>query len=249
MKDKQEYGVYHLSKVEICKYGMGYLLIFLVFGKLFYGLAVTGLIGSVLLPYLLKRKAKELAKKRRQQVVKEFRDLILSFSGALKTGYSVENAFREAYRDLQFMYEPGADILVECERICRQMENNMVLERLLEDFAQRSCVTDIMDFAAIFSIATRSGGNISKIVQNTAQMISDKIEVKEEIQIMFASKKMEQKIMNVIPVAIMLYIQMTSPGYFDALYKNLTGIVIMSACLVVYILSYFLSQKIMNIEV
>lgn len=244
-----DYRNYQLSFSEKVKYGLLYMGFFLLIAKLFYDSFLVGIAGIILLPLFFRQKKKTLAKKRQEQLVLAFKDLILSFSGALKAGYSVENAFLEAYKDLKFMYEEENDILKECKLICNQMKNNQVLEHLIWDFGERSGQRDIQDFASVFVLAKRSGGNLSAMIQNTSQIISEKIEVKREIQIMFAAKKMEQTIMNVVPFAIILYIRITSPGYFDVLYGNIAGVLVMSACLAVYGFSYFLSRKIMNIEV
>jgi tight adherence protein B len=58
-----------------------------------------------------------------------------------------------------------------------------------------------------------------------------------------AARRLESQIMNVVPLAILLYLQLTSPGYFDILYGNLAGICIMSACLLVYLFAYALSER------
>ena len=64
---------------------------------------------------------------------------------------------------------------------------------------------------------------------DTAEQIAVKMTESEQIALLFESKRFEQKIMNVVPVAIMLYIGLTSPGYFAPLYGNLRGIALMSA--------------------
>ena len=44
-------------------------------------------------------------------------------------------------------------------------------------------------------------------------MLGDKIDVKKEIEATLAAKKSEQMIMSLMPVGIILYLQMTSPGF------------------------------------
>lgn len=244
-----DYKNYQLSLYEKIKYGALYMLLFSLIGKLFYDSFLMGAAGLFLFPLFLRQKKRSLAKKRQEKLMSAFKDLILSFSAGLRAGYSIENAFLEAYRDLRFIYEENDDILRECSQICNQMKNNQVLEKLLEDFGERSGQQDIKDFASVFVIAKRSGGNLSAIIQNTAHIISEKIEVKREIQVMFAARRMEQKIMNIIPFVIILYIRVTSVGYFDVLYGNAAGVIIMSVCLLVYAFAYFLSRRIMSIEI
>lgn len=57
---------------------------------------------------------------------------------------------------------------------------------------------------------------------------------------------MELGIMKIMPFGILLYIDMGNPGYFDSLYHNLTGAVIMTGCLGVYLGAYLLGERIMK---
>lgn len=80
-------------------------------------------------------------------------------------------------------------------------------------------------------------------------MLGDKIEVKKEIEATLAAKKSEQMIMSLMPAGIILYLQLTSPGFLQVLYGNAFGVCAMTACLGIYILSYWLGKKIVDIEV
>ena len=179
----------------------------------------------------------------------QFKDAIQSFLAALMVGYSIENAWKEAYEDMKLLHKEEEDMMMEFVYMLRQMENNEVLEALLLDFAKRSGISDIWDFAQIFAIAKRSGGDLNGIIKKSVHSICDKIQVKREIQTSIASRKYEQKVMSVIPIAIIAYISLTNPHYFDVLYHNLAGVVIMSICLMIYASSIILAEKIMEIEV
>ena len=133
--------------------------------------------------------------------------------------------------------------------IGKGLDNNVVLERLLYDFGCRSHVPDILQFADVFLIAKRGGGNMTEIIAGTADMIEQKTAVDKEIQVLLSAKKMEQKIMNMIPFLIIFYISLTSKGFFDVLYHNAVGIVVMTICLAVYLAAFMLSRKLVEIEV
>lgn len=243
------YGSYVFSAKEKIGYGSLYSGIILIFCKVFYDDFRFALAGVILLPLLFRCKRQILARERREKLSLEFKDFILSFCASLKTGYSVENAFTEAGRDLAYFLGEQADMVKECRKMEKQLQNNILLETLLSDFAMRSGQEEIKDFAAVFAIAKRSGGNIGAIIHNTSDIISEKIEVKREIQLLYASKRMEQNIMNIVPIAIIGYVRLTTPDYFTGMYHTVFGTVVMTLCLVVYGIAFFIAQKIMNIEV
>lgn len=90
---------------------------------------------------------------------------------------------------------------------------------------------------------------MDKIIQTSARMLGDKIDVKKEIEATLAAKKAEQTIMSMMPAGIILYLQLTSPGFLEVLYGNLFGVCAMTACLGIYGLSCWMGRRIVDIEV
>ena len=244
-----DYGKYRLRTKEWILYGGEGLLLIAVVGYFFYRSWIACLCLIPVLILLLKEKKKDLAKKRRQELSIQFKDLILAVSANQKAGYSIENAFRESYRDMEMLYGSEGIICMEIRYMIASLDNNVVLERLLYGLGTRSRLPDIMQFADVFLIARHSGGNMTDILSKTAAVIEQKTETDKEIQLMISAKKMEQRIMNMVPFLIIFYVSSTSRGFFDVLYHNVIGIVIMTVCLGFYILAYLLSRRIVDIEV
>ncbi len=245
----QDYSVYCFDKKEKVCYLLQGIFVVAAIGYFFYQSWVAFLLLMPILFLFLKEKKKELAKKQRQELGGQFKDMVLSVAANQKAGYSVENAFREAYKDMEQLYGAESMICREILQIVRGLENNVALEKLLYNLGVRSHQTDIMQFADVFMIAKRSGGNMTDILQGTAATIEQKIETDKEIQLMISARKMEQKIMNLVPFLIIFYIGTASKGFFDVLYHNLAGVVIMTGCLALYGAAVFLSRRMVEIEV
>ena len=54
--------------------------------------------------------------------------------------------------------------------------------------------------------------------------------------------------MSVVPLGMILYMWITSPGFLDVLYHNLYGCCFMSVALILYLVSYGWMQKIVDIR-
>ena len=65
---------------------------------------------------------------------------------------------------------------------------------------------------------------------------------------MIVGKKMEGKIMNLIPLGIILYFWISSPDFLDCLYRS-SGRGVMTVLLGLYLLAYWWSGKISDIQV
>ena len=147
------------------------------------------------------------------------------------------------------MYGPKGMITQEIAAIVRGIRLNKPVEGLLTDLADRSGLQDIRNFAEVFAIAKRSGGSMSEIIGRTTEVIRDKTAVTEEIRNMTASRRYEQNIMNVLPFAIIVYINLTSSGFLDVMYRTLAGRAVMTLCLAMLAGSWALSRKILDIRI
>lgn len=244
-----DYTYYAFSRQEAAKYLLTGAVFAAMVSWLFYDSMVAWLFLMPFVVLFMKNKGNTACSRRRRKLETEFREVILSVSSNLQAGYSVENAFDEAYRDIVLLYGKESVMAKELRLIFRKLGNNEQLEAALANLAIRSGVQDIRDFAEIFQIAKRGGGDMRGIIANTADIISDKQEIRREIETVVSEKKLEQQIMRYIPFFIMFYISLTSKGYFESLYHNISGWLLMTGALAVYIAACLLSDKILDIEI
>ena len=206
----------------------------------------------VLLPlgiYSIYLSRKTIIKKRKQQMNYQFGTALQSLDTAVRAGYSMENAVRECRKDLQRIYGTDSDLVRELSYMEAQMEVGISVEALFSDLGERSHLEDIRNFGEVFAIAKRTGGNLADIMEQTSQVLREKIRVKQEIDVSIAGKKMEQTIMSLVPGAMILYMQLSSGSFLDVLYHNAAGAAVMTGCLAVYLFGWQMGKKIVEIEV
>lgn len=225
------------------------VFIAVIFGELFYdSLFAVIVLLPVSLPWYIHQKKMRIKSDRRLIGI-QFRDALGSVLTNMKAGYSAENAFIEARRDMDFLYGKKSLISRELGRIGKGIRNNVPLEKLILKFGEESGNDDIQDFAEVFAVAKKSGGNMTQIIGRTAAVISQKMDVEKEIDVLISAKRMEARIMNIVPFFIIFYVSLTSPGFFEPLYHNPFGIVLMTICMGLYIFAYLMSERIVNIDV
>ncbi len=194
-------------------------------------------------------KSQNLTIKTKREFEKQFKECISSVAAGLKAGYSVENAFQESISDMKLLFGERAAIVTVLEKMVREMHNNKALEEVLFQLCQREDSAFIREFSDVFQIAKRSGGNMTAIIGDSVEAISNQIHMEQEMLDMISGKKLEQKIMNVIPFMIAIYVQSANPGYFDILYHSGMGTIVMTVCLLIYIGAFVLSEKISSINI
>lgn len=182
----------------------------------------------------------------RYDLLLQFGDMIRSVEAAMRAGYSVENAFLESYGDMRLMHGRDSIICKELLLIQRGLEMNVSLEEMLEDLGERSGLAQVKEFVQIMVIARKNGGNMAEVIAYSAQQIYRRTRIREEIMIQTAERRLERNIMDIMPFVILTYIGVSSRGYFEVLYHNLQGMLIMSGCLFVYLTGFWLSERILE---
>lgn len=243
------YSRYIMSTKELLIYGAEGLALLSLFGYFFYRSFLITIMGIPLIYIYIVWKSKELKESRKFNLRLQFKEALVSVAGSLQAGYSLENSFFEAYKEMASFYGTNSLIARELRIIEQGVNNGRPLVQMLMDFGKRSEVDDIAEFASVLVIGKRTGGNLLEIMYSFISVMEEKISVVEEIKTMVSAKRFEQKIMNCVPFFIIFYIELTSPGFFNSLYHNLIGQVIMTFCLVMYLLSIHMSGKIMQIEI
>lgn len=244
-----DYRSYHFSQREYIENGLLFLLCDVMISYLFYRSWLVFLCGLPFLKIFLNMRRQAECRKRKSALEEQFLMAMQTVTTSLTAGYSVETAFEDTLKELPLIYREEDMIVQEFRSIVSQLKMNQNLEDLLESLAIRSGIEDIRNFAEIFAISKRSGGDLIAIIRNTIQSIGQKNETRKEIQVVLSAKKMEQNMMSIIPCLILLYVQIVSPGFLDVMYHNPAGIAVMTIALTVYGSAVFWGRKIVDIEV
>ena len=186
------------------------ILLILIFSWLFYDSLRA---AFFLLPFLWlwNRECRTArAQKAEEQFRKMFREWILLLSSSLSAGYSVENAFGQSYRELQLMFPEGGIMTDELKGMLAKAGNNQRPEVLLSEFAERHPLEEVKSFVEVFCTARTSGGSLNAVIQNTASQMAEIMDTRREIETLLAAKVYEQRIMTVMPAAVLLYVRIGS---------------------------------------
>lgn len=245
----ENYNIYRYSKKEMFLLVFQGIFLCTFFGFLFYNSLVGILILFPFIVIFLKSKKADFIRKRKWQLNTEFKDALSSLIAALNAGYSVENAFYQAVMDLKQLYGEDSLIIEEFAAILKKLHMNQNLEDILSNLGERSDVEDIKNFAEVFRTAKRTGGDIIRIMRSTEKTIRDKIEVEMEIQTLISGKRLEAKVMNIMPCGIICYLRLFSPGFLDPLYGNIMGVGVMTAVIIVYYGISQVTKKLTDIQV
>ena len=249
MQESVDYEIYHMSGLDKLKcIGIAFLLTLSaawILYKSVFGMLLFPIVYRIYRSYY----SKGCIEKRKRELLLQFKDAMQSLAVALLSGCSIENAWKEAEKEMVELYGDKAYMTCEIHQMNRAIRVNQPVEVLLYEFAKRSHCEDILGFAEVFKFARRNGGNLGKIVGNTVNRIAEKIEVEREIDTILSGKKMEQKIMNMIPIGLLAYLNITSEEFLAPLYGNVFGVCTMTAAFCAYLGAFMLAGRILKVKI
>ncbi|MGI6751040.1 MAG: type II secretion system F family protein [Anaerovoracaceae bacterium] len=246
MTDYDEYSLNTKEKITF------YSLWFsgaMILGNLFYESTVAGFLLT--LPGFLAKKLYEeyLVESRKRELSYQFRDLLYSLSASVAAGHQMAQALMEAENSMALIYDENALILKELRHISFSIrEVRESDEVLLRDLGMRSGLEDIRDFSQVYSICRRTGSGLEEAINKASEVLMDKIDVKREIHTITAQKKMEVRILILLPLMLIVILKLISPGYLDVMYHSIQGRVIMTVALLGMVFAIIISSKLTKVE-
>lgn len=238
--------IYKVSKKEKAVVIMVIFMAIIIISILFYGTIYAVVILLPLGVPIYREQKRRIINKKKKELKVQFKDMLMVMSDSLKTGYSVSNALKESYKDMVSMYGRYSYICEELRIMISKIKLNVREEDIFKDFAKRTGLREAILFSRIFSVAKKTGGNMTEVIGSVTDSIVLKENVREEIEVSTTEKKTEQKMMTLIPMALILYVKMMSPDFLNIMYETNAGRIVMTICLVLYILAFLWAQKIVE---
>lgn len=213
----------------------------------------NSIFGAVIFPIVVylntKRMRADSGEKFSCKLENEYREMFVSVTGALQTGYSIEKAFAESAVSLSLLYGEKSVLLPHIKELNTKVRLRMPVEQAFEELSAKFDSEDLADFSQIFKVGKRLGGDYVTNIRDTTRRISERVEVRQEIRTAIAQQQLELKVMMAMPLGILAYMKLSAPEFLTPSYGNAAGIMIMTVCLAVYAGCIALGKKITDIRV
>lgn len=238
------------SYEHVIMYLLGSILMFVV-AYLFYHLIFISIVIGLLAGIVIEKMyAQSTIKKRQRNLRLQFKDFLEAMSVATRAGNVEVKAIESALNDLQISYSPQADIVREVANIILQYEKGGIeIKILFEDLANRSDLEDIRNFATIYSVIEGKSDRFGDILTQTKEIISDKIEIEQEIITTISAAQSEVNMMLFMPLIIVIMMSGMGGGLLDSLFTTISGHLAATAALIIFGISYVMAVKVSQINV
>ncbi len=101
----------------------------------------------------------------------------------------------------------------------------------LRDLAGRSHIDEISEFVDVCITCRRTGGDIGSLIGKASEIITQNIELMREKNVLLSQKRLESRLLALMPPVVILLINMSSSDYLFLMYTTLEGRLIMTISL------------------
>ena len=224
-------------------------LIGMAAGYIYFDDPVSGIVIFLCLYFAYPVYRKGLERKRRQEMLIQFKDLLYSVSASLSLGRNMRKALEESLAFWGNTYDDRDPIMIEVKGMLREMrETNAQDIKVLRDFSERWDISDIVDFVNVYESLRITGGDMPKAIARAASVIGDKITMEKELAAALSEKLTEGRIVGIAPFVMTLAMKLLSPGYMRPMYETGAGMMVSALSLSLSAAAIIMIERINRID-
>ena len=177
-----------------------------------------------------------------------FRNFLICLEPLLKSSETFSSAYFKAVDDYEKMY--GSDNLLPALKSgTARFRINATAGEVLHHLAEITGIEDAYLFAGSIESSEETGINIIDITGHTLGIITEKIQLRNELFLVLSGKRFEHLLVSIIPVVILVLLSAGTGSYMAPLYETTAGRLVMTAVGVIFAASWYAGRKITSIEV
>jgi tight adherence protein B len=183
------------------------------------------------------------AARRRRAFEQQLPDVLQMMSGALRAGYSIQQALAAVAEDGQ---PPASD---EFRRTTAEVRLGATIDEALRQMAQRLGVIDFDWVVMAIEIQREVGGDLAEVLEAIAQTIRERERLRRHIKALTAEGRLSGWILGGLPFFMAGMLLLINPDYLAALFESGFGLVMIAGASVLMVIGAFWMRKIIRIEV
>jgi tight adherence protein B len=174
---------------------------------------------------------------------KQFPEALDFLSRAMRAGHAFSASLE------MLAAESPAPLGPEFRKVYDEQNLGASVEAALRSLAARVPLVDVRFFVSAVLLQKEVGGNLGEILRNLARVIRERFQLKGQVKAASAHGRITAVILTILPIATMLGLFLTAPGYLQVMANDETGKYLILAALIGQISGYFFMKKIVNIKI
>ena len=173
----------------------------------------------------------------------QLEDALNMISGALKAGFSINQALEEvADQDIH-------PLSVEFRLLTQEIRLGVSLEQALDNMSRRLESDDFELVALAISTARKTGGELTSTLSRVAALIRERVRIAQKVRALTAMGRLQAIMIGLMPYLLLLGMYKVSPTLIDAFFATPIGVIAIIAVTIFVTAGFLWIRKITKIEV
>ncbi len=217
---------------------VGFLAIVLLNRPYLIALIVGALAGAAPLGWVLYERGKRLG-----QMEAQLPDAIDLIARGMRAGHAFPAT-------LQMVAEESPDPLAQEFRIVHdEMNFGLSLDDAFRNLATRLPIDDVRFFVIAVLLQRETGGNLAEVLGNIGALVRSRFKLLGKVKVLAAEGKLSAWILGLMPIVMAFIINMLNPKFMSLLWTDPTGLNLIYACAVMYVIGIFWMWRLVKIRV
>jgi tight adherence protein B len=200
------------------------------------------LVAGLLVPIGAKLALGVLASRRQASFADQLDDCLQLLSGSLRAGHSLLQAVDAVSR------ETDAPASEEFARIVNETRLGRDLGRALDESAQRMTSDDFLWVSQAIAIHREVGGDLAEVLDTVGHTIRERNQIRRQVKALSAEGKLSAVILMGLPIGLLLFLMVVSPGYVARFTESATGLALLAAAAVMLSLGGLWLRKLVRFQ-
>lgn len=211
----------------------------LTFTHLWYAGLGAFVIGCCIEPMLLRqRRASRLYK-----FEEHFPEALDLLSRAVRAGHAFSAGMKMVADEL------GEPVGPEFRKAFDEQNYGLPLKESLNNLAERIPLLDVRFFSTAVLIQRDTGGNLSEILDNLANVVRERFKIRRQVRVHTAHGRFTGYVLMALPAFLAVALSFINPEHMNLLFEEEIGKMMIIGCIVMQAIGFIWIKQIVKIEV
>jgi len=123
------------------------------------------------------------------------------------------------------------------------------LKESFNNLCERIPLLDVRFFATAVLIQRETGGNLSEILDNLANVVRERFKIRRQIRVHTAHGRFTGYVLMALPAFLAIALSFINPEHMNLLFEEKIGHMMIVACLVMQAIGFIWIKQVIKIEV
>ena len=203
---------------------------------------IFGIAAGVAVPFLAASYLNFRIARRKRAIEEQLPEALSVIASSMSAGHTF-------LRSIQMMCEESEPPLAEeFARVVHETRLGDPLVDSLERMAHRLEISDLVWVVQAIRIQQTVGGKLSELLHSLAEFIRAREEIRREINVLTAEGRASAWVLGALPIGLTLFIQISSPGYLDPMFRGF-GPFVLTAAAASVVTGFLIIRRMVRIDI